>query len=169
MREMRTPLINAGLISLGLLAASSGFAGGGRRPLGRRTLKVVILSFGGCPTVDKTRALVQEVVRRRGARATIRMVDVPNDKSVARLGFFGSPTVRVDGRDIERAMRPFTTYGLACRLYRHPEGMSGLPPRAMVEAAIDEALAARRSPRRLVDPSRPVAPSGSERRPMRRA
>lgn len=41
------------------------------------------------------------------------------------VGFIGSPTIRVDGRD------PFAVggeqVGLACRIYSTPEGLSGCP------------------------------------------
>jgi len=50
--------------------------------------------------------------------------------------FLGSPSVRVDGRDVEPGAQTRTDYGIKCRLYRSPAGQSGLPPRAWIERAL---------------------------------
>jgi len=55
-------------------------------------------------------------------------------ESAERLRFLGSPTIRVDGKDIEPAARGRTHFGMSCRMY----GSSGVPPRELVEAALAE-------------------------------
>jgi ABC-2 type transport system permease protein len=63
------------------------------------------------------------------------MVAVNSDEEARRLGFPGSPTVRIDGRD------PFPVPergqgGLACRVYATPEGMRSIPTAGMLREAL---------------------------------
>jgi ankyrin repeat protein len=41
--------------------------------------------------------------------------------------FLGSPTLRVNGRDVDPAAPSRDTYGLQCRIYQTPDGLSGTP------------------------------------------
>ncbi len=50
--------------------------------------------------------------------------------------FLGSPTVRVNGRDIEPARADEPGGAMSCRLYRTECGESGVPPEALLRAAI---------------------------------
>jgi len=103
-------------------------------------LKVEILSFDGCPTARSACSLVEKVLKRKGVAATVVSVKVADYKAVKRLRFFGSPTIRIDGKDIEREKRNVNTFTMACRLYKNPGGSVGLPPDKMVSDAIDEAV-----------------------------
>jgi len=60
--------------------------------------------------------------------------EVPDAEAARVLGFLGSPTVRVDGLDVEPASRNAQGSGFACR--RYPEG---LPSAEMIRAALREA------------------------------
>ena len=42
--------------------------------------------------------------------------------------FLGSPTVRVDGRDVEPGAEQRQDFGMKCRLYATPDGLRGTPP-----------------------------------------
>ena len=53
--------------------------------------------------------------------------------------FLGSPTVRVDGEDIEPDAGERSPFGLKCRPYATPEGLRGLPPDEWVLAALARA------------------------------
>lgn len=67
---------------------------------------------------------------------TLVQTRVASEEQARRLRFLGSPTVRVEGRDVERAARDRTDFGLRCRLYRSPAGQSGAPPLEWIEAAL---------------------------------
>lgn len=95
-------------------------------------MKIDILYFDGCPNHPVTTALVRDVVRDLGLDATLREVEVRDAKEAVQLGFLGSPTVRIDGEDIDPAARSLREPSLACRLY----GRSGAPPRALVEQVL---------------------------------
>lgn len=50
--------------------------------------------------------------------------------------FLGSPTVRVDGRDVEPGADVREDFGLKCRLYRTEDGLTGTPAEEWLVAAI---------------------------------
>ena len=62
---------------------------------------IEILYFGGCPNYASARGLVEGVGDELGLRAEIRMVEILDPETAERLRFLGSPTIRVDGRDVE--------------------------------------------------------------------
>lgn len=97
-----------------------------------RRAAVEILSFNGCPHHTATVSLVREVAAELGVEAQIREVEVDDAADAERVRFLGSPTVRVNGSDIEPAAAARTDYVLGCRLY----GASGVAPREMVVAAL---------------------------------
>jgi len=55
--------------------------------------------------------------------------------------FLGSPTVRIDGSDVEPGAGERDDFGLKCRLYRSGGMTSGVPPREWVVAAIRSTVA----------------------------
>ncbi len=95
-------------------------------------MKIEILFFEGCPhhraAVDLARSVVADLV----LDAPVEEVEVRDDDEAKRLRFLGSPTVQVDGVDIEPEARSRTDYAMSCRLYRG----SGVPPRELIEAAL---------------------------------
>ncbi len=55
----------------------------------------------GCGHGQQTVALVQDVLDQLAADARVEIVEVRTVEEAERLGFRGSPTVLVDGEDIE--------------------------------------------------------------------
>jgi hypothetical protein len=53
-----------------------------------------------------------------------------------RLRFLGSPTVRVDGRDVEPGADERDEFALACRVYRTQDGLRGQPDPEWITAAL---------------------------------
>ena len=99
-------------------------------------MRVDVLYFDGCPNAPAAFAAVREVVRELGLDAEIREVEVSTDEQAARLRFLGSPTVQVDGVDIEPAARALTEFSFSCRMY----GTSGGEiPRDLLRLALREA------------------------------
>ena len=62
---------------------------------------VEILFTRGCPNHAPTVAIVQQLVRDLGVEAEIREIEVRGADDAQQLRFLGSPSIRVDGRDIE--------------------------------------------------------------------
>ncbi len=73
-------------------------------------MKIQILMSPGCSHGLRTVELVAEVVRAHSIEADMETVMVESAADAAHLAFPGSPTVRVDGVDIEPT--PPATVGL---------------------------------------------------------
>lgn len=112
-------------------AAESGEAcAGGRGPL------VEILYFDGCPNHHPALALVERVSRELGIEAEIRLVNVPDQEGARRVCFLGSPTIRVEGRDVDPYADERSDYALACRVFRTDGGVVGQPDERWIRSAL---------------------------------
>jgi len=99
-------------------------------------MRVELLYFDGCPNYEALLPRLREILQREGIGTDVELRRVETPEEAARLGFLGSPTVRVDGSDIETAAAERRDFGLKCRLYRTPEGLAGVPPDSLILAAI---------------------------------
>jgi len=108
-------------------------------------LHVELVFDPGCPNVDGARDVLTRALQDAGAPAvwtewSTEDHDCPEDRRA-----YGSPTILVNGEDVAPGPHPWTPRseraGPRCRIYRTAEGASGVPPRAEVRAAIEEALA----------------------------
>ena len=95
---------------------------------------IEILYFEGCPNHGPTIDLVREVLDELVPRAEVREVPVESQESAEALRFVGSPTVRVNGLDIEPAARDKTAFALSCRMY----GGMGVPRKELLVEALRE-------------------------------
>ena len=96
--------------------------------------KIEVLFFEGCPHHGPAMELTRDVAARVAPDVQVEEVEVRNDGEARRLRFLGSPTIRVDGVDIEPEARARTEYAVSCRMY----GDSGVPPRELLEVALSE-------------------------------
>jgi hypothetical protein len=98
-------------------------------------MKIEILHFDGCPTNRVTDNTSRQVLAEEGLEADIELVAVNSDEEARRLRFPGSPTIRVDGRDLFPAPER-EDWRLVCRVYATPEGLMGSPTAQMLIAAL---------------------------------
>ena len=100
---------------------------------------IEVLTFDGCPHAAATRELVERVVAELEAEADIVLIDVPDQDTATTQRFLGSPTVRVDGRDVEPAAGRRNDFVLGCRIYRTDAGLNGRPDERWVRDAVSRA------------------------------
>jgi hypothetical protein len=94
-----------------------------------------VLYFDGCPTYKMATKALQTVLAEEGIEAEVELVAINSDEEAQRLRFPGSPTVRVDGRDLFPAPER-EDWRLGCRVYATPEGLSGSPSAEMLREAL---------------------------------
>ena len=100
---------------------------------------VEVLTFDGCPHGGPALELVARVLDETGIAADVRRVDVPDAESAEAHRFLGSPTIRVNGRDIEPGAADRDQYVLSCRVYRTESGMQGEPDERWLRDALHAA------------------------------
>jgi hypothetical protein len=104
-------------------------------------MKIEVLYFAGCPNHAPAVERLKTVLRQDGLTADVYEIEVKDELAAKALNFFGSPTIRVDGLDIEPAARTMMETGFACR--RYP---GGLPSEEMIRAALQHAWRVKPSP-----------------------
>jgi hypothetical protein len=99
-------------------------------------VEIELFYWEGCPSYPEAKSMLEEVLEEHRIDATIEMREVRTDDEAEALRFPGSPTIRIDGRDVDPAgedSRP----ALTCRIYHLPDGrVSPLPTRDQLEAAL---------------------------------
>lgn len=86
-------------------------------------MNVTLLHFDGCPSWQTADERLRVLADELGFTIDRRTVDTAGEAED--LGFRGSPTILVDGRDpFARGDEPV---GLSCRIYQTSEGPRGVP------------------------------------------
>jgi hypothetical protein len=88
----------------------------------------------GCPNHQAAIDNIRSVLRLSSISVPIQEVAVTDEAMAGRLKFPGSPTVKIDGQDVESNLQQ--SYGLACRLYS--DG-TGIPSPESLRRAIAQA------------------------------
>ena len=88
---------------------------------------VEVLTFAGCPNAERALELVARVADELGVEPDVRRVEIADPAAAHDQRFLGSPTIRVDGRDVEPGADARSEYVLACRVYRTDAGARGIP------------------------------------------
>ena len=104
-------------------------------------MKVQLLWFEDCPNHHPAEQMLREVLAENGITDEIERIEVPDLETGNRLTFPGSPTIRIDGVDVEPGWEPCEDCTPRCRLYATSEGLRGLPERAWIEQSVARALA----------------------------
>lgn len=101
-------------------------------------MKVEVLYFEGCPNHAPTVERVREALQSQNETAIVQEVEVRTEGEAESIGFLGSPTVRINGLDIEPKARNLKSYGLSCRTYLDGAKRSGVPSSELIRLAINE-------------------------------
>lgn len=105
-------------------------------------MKVEVLYFKGCPNHQPVVEQVRQVLRSEQVDVPVDEVEVTDAAMAEGVGFLGSPSVRIDGLDIEPEARGLQAFGFGCRTYSDADGRrSGLPSVNTIKWALNEASA----------------------------
>ncbi|MFQ5614018.1 MAG: hypothetical protein ACE5H9_17995 [Anaerolineae bacterium] len=101
-------------------------------------MDITFLYYEECPSHDAALERLRQVMAEEGIEAGIEIIQVKTEAQAQRLRFVGSPTILVNGRDIDPPP-PEARYALTCRAYHwRDEGgrISPLPSPAMIRRAL---------------------------------
>ena len=106
-------------------------------------LKIDFLWYPECPSHPQAREMLKDVLRELDVEAEITEHVVETQAEADALAFPGSPTIRIEGADIDSdgaGSRP----ALTCRTYRWKDGrFQPLPERSLLVSAFHKATEAR--------------------------
>jgi hypothetical protein len=97
-------------------------------------MKIEVLYFEVCPNYRPALDRLRSVLRQEGLSAEVSEIVVNDEAAAKALKFIGSPTIRVNGLDIEVDSRTVEDPAFACRRYA-----DGSPSEEMIRSALREA------------------------------
>lgn len=121
-------------------------------------MRVQILYVMDCPWCVKTKKIVRESLNELGVKAKLEEILIDTDEKARKYKFLGSPTVRVNGKDVqmevsrgkclpceELAGRNVGTTEFVkqecrcgCRIYFYRGKQYPYPPKGMIKEAVKE-------------------------------
>lgn len=99
-------------------------------------LRVELLYFDGCPGHAELCARLPRLLEQAQVDAVIEERRIDSEGAARRERFLGSPTLRIDGHDIDAGAASRHDYGLRCRLYPIEDGLQRTPPDAWITNAL---------------------------------
>ena len=99
-------------------------------------MKIELLYVRDCPNHLPTLEVIRSVLRDENLLQEVRQIEVADAVQAGELSFQGSPTVRVDGKDVEPGLNAFPVYGVSCRTYFLDGRLHGVPARTWIRDAI---------------------------------
>lgn len=103
-------------------------------------MKVQLFYFDGCPNHAPLLERLRQILHQEGLPAHVEEINITSPEQAQALAFLGSPTIKINGVDVEPAARPSQAYAMACRTYWNAGKQEGLPSEAMIRAGVKEAL-----------------------------
>ena len=95
---------------------------------------IEILYCDGCPHHGGLETRIKSLLIELGMDAPVVTRRIESDDQAAAENFLGSPTLRVNGLDVDPTAPTGRSSGLTCRLYLTDDGLRGTPPDAWIIA-----------------------------------
>ncbi len=102
-------------------------------------MTIDILYVCECPNFPPAVESVRQALQEEHASATINEIPVEEEEMATALGFLGSPTIRVNGVDVEPSARAARSFGICCRTYVSGGSRRGAPSIDLIRQAIRQA------------------------------
>jgi hypothetical protein len=98
---------------------------------------IEFLFWQDCPSHPEALERLRKVMAEVNERSPIELVEVLTEDDAERLEFPGSPTIRIDGQDVDPLGAQRMGTALTCRIYRLEDGrFSPLPSEEMIRQAL---------------------------------
>lgn len=102
-------------------------------------MKIQFLYFSGCPSYRGGLENLKQALRELGLKEDFEIINIETDEMAQEHNFIGSPTIRINGEDIDPKARDVKVAGYkGCRIYQTEEGLKGTPIVEMIKRAIKE-------------------------------
>jgi hypothetical protein len=88
---------------------------------------VELLYIDDCPNHEALLPHLRQLLRAAGTDDEVQLRRIADADAAQRERFIGSPTVRIDGRDVEPGASDRRDFGMTCRLYATGDGLRATP------------------------------------------
>ncbi|MFX1256088.1 MAG: hypothetical protein ACFFCZ_31055 [Promethearchaeota archaeon] len=100
-------------------------------------MKVELYYFDGCPNYNSAISNLKSALQERDISSKIEIIRVKSPEHAQELNFQGSPSIVIDGIDLERKDDP-ALFG--CRIYEIDGKLTGNPTRQFIGDKLDELI-----------------------------
>lgn len=102
-------------------------------------MRIEVLYLEGCPNYEALLPHLRGLLTSAGSNSEITLRRIQSQENAERERFLGSPTVRVNGLDVDPGSGQRMDFGMKCRLYATPDGLRGAPPDEWLRQALARA------------------------------
>ena len=99
-------------------------------------MKVRVLFFEGCPSYKQAIENVRAVLAEAQINADIELIKVSSNEEAVTQQFLGSPTIQINGVDLEGPAAQNAGVGFGCRVYNEGGKMQGWPSKELIRQAL---------------------------------
>ncbi len=99
-------------------------------------MKVELLYYEESEGFPVARNLLEQVLREEGLDEKVELILITSRAEAERHCFPGSPTIRINGADVDPSYRPSGDYGFRIRLYSFDGRIHPYPSAEMIREAI---------------------------------
>lgn len=110
----------------------------------RRPIDIKFLFTPGCENTEPALALLREVLKWGKCPAEVTVRSIETEADAIKYHFRGSPTILIDGVDIEGPSRSHLDKRPSCRVFGLRAGQSGVPDASVIKQALHTHPAKRR-------------------------
>ena len=104
-------------------------------------IKIEFLYWEDCPSHGPAWERLQAILNEKRLKAEVTRIEIRTDEDAKHWNFCGSPTILINGRDIDPKGAQAQRIGLNCRIYHTPDGrVTPMPSEEMIRKAIDQAV-----------------------------
>jgi len=97
---------------------------------------VEILYTDACPFWKETLKTINEVMKELNIAIPVRKTRIAREEEAKRYRFPGSPTVRINGIDIDPSAKGTTAGYIGCRIYLYEGRTYEYPPKEIIKTAL---------------------------------
>jgi len=97
-------------------------------------MKIEFLYFDGCPNHETALTNLKEVLSEAGIKDEISIINIKQPEDVTKHRFLGSPSIRINDKDLETVEDESTDYSMRCRRYKNGDVMEGYPSKELINA-----------------------------------
>ena len=103
-------------------------------------MEIELLYFEGCPYYQTALKYLEEIIKEKKLDVPVKMVKIKSDDGAVKHKFLGSPTIKINGQDIDPNAQEAEIFSMRCRLYLEDGKLMELPSKKMIRHAIEKSI-----------------------------
>ena len=96
-------------------------------------MKIELLYFEGCPNHETALINLKEVLSEAGINEEIEIINIEKPEDATKHRFLGSPSIRINDKDLVIIEDESTEYSMRCRRYKNGDSMEGFPSKELIK------------------------------------